>query len=235
MNDQIICGDCLEIMPTIPDNSVDMVLADLPYGVTACKWDTPIDLDALWAQWLRICNGAIVLTACQPFASKLVMSKPEIFAYDLIMDKSMPTGHLNANRRPLRSHEHILIFNINSVYNPQFTEGLPHHDTKPKPPEKNRIYGKHTPVNKHPSNKKYPRSIIKVNRPQPMEHPSQKPVALFEYLIRTYTDECDTVLDPTCGSGTTAVACHKSNRHYICIEKEPEYCAIAEKRLKEML
>ena len=237
MIDTIICGDCLEVMPTIPDNSIDMVLADLPYGVTHCRWDTRLPLEDIWSQWLRLCNGAIILTATQPFASNLVMSKPDLFSHDLIFQKQTPVGFLNANRMPLRSHEHILIFGKVKTYNPQFTEGERNHLRGITPQRyKPSVYGSHDKERSPLTNKKYPKSVIKFKRPQyPLLHQTQKPTELFEYLIRTYTNEGDTVLDPTCGSGTTAVACRKTNRHYICIEKEPEYCAIAERRVKEML
>jgi len=236
MIDTIICGDCLEVMPTIPDNSVDMVLADLPYGVTHCKWDSVIPLNLLWPEWLRICKGAMVFTAMQPFTSTLVMSNPKWFSHDLIYYKPTTTGFLNANRMPLRAHEHILIFGKGLTFNPQFTKGKPNNSRGTYEEYKGDIYGDHNKKRSAPTTKKYPRSVIRFNRPPPpLLHPTQKPVALFEYLIRTYTNEGDTVLDPTCGSGTTAVACRKSNRHYICIEKEQEYCAIAETRIAEIL
>jgi len=246
MIDTIICGDCLEVMPTIPDKSVDMVLADLPYGVTACKWDTPLPLDDLWCEWLRICKGAIVLTGTQPFTSKLVMSQPKLFKYEWIWDKGRGTNFLLARKMPMKRHENVLVFyNGSHNYNPQMVERegdgkkrFARHYGPRKPSEqyqvttrkeqmRNELALPHTllrfnPVNSNQFKKNY-------------AHATQKPVALFEYLIRTYTNEGDTVLDPTCGSGTTSVACRKSNRHYICIEKEPEYCKIAEKRIAEML
>ena len=238
--DKIICGDCLEVMHTIPDKSIDMVLADLPYGVTACKWDIPIDLDALWVNWLRICKGAIVLTSTQPFTSRLVMSQPALFRHEWIWVKNVAGGYANAKRMPLRNNEHISVFaKAGYTYNPQpkrltdagmqrykyginRTNSVVYGGKKRVTPPQDIKYG-------------YPKAVIKFNLENNRQHPTQKPVALFEYLIRTYTNEGETVLDPTAGSGTTAVACHKSNRHYICIEKEPEYCAIAEKRTKEML
>jgi site-specific DNA-methyltransferase (adenine-specific) len=246
--DSIICGDCLEVMPQIPDKSVDMVLADLPYGVTACKWDTPLPLDDLWSEWLRICKGAIVLTGRQPFTSKLVLSQPNLFKDEWIWDKRNSTNFLNANRHPLSRHENICVFSENGyVYNPQPRQlnKTTKRINKKKYSTGNRGANTYPGLGKEYTRRSdehgFPITILKFPKEVNTQfihrlfHPTQKPVALFEYLIRTYTNEGDTVLDPTAGSGTTAVACHKSNRHYICIEKEPEYCAIAEKRLMEML
>jgi len=245
MIDTIICGDCLEIMPQIPDKSIDMVLADLPYGVTACKWDTPLDLDALWVNWLRVCTGAIVLTGTQPFTSRLVMSKPDLFRYEWMWDKGRGTNFLLARKMPLKRHENVLVFSKNGIkYNPQMADRNDGGRWKRK---RNtvRTHSDHYPDNMDyyniPREKAFPHTVLtipnEVNNQfkQQHYHSTQKPVALFEYLIRTYTNEGDTVLDPTAGSGTTAVACKRSDRHYICIEKEPEYCAIAEKRIAEML
>lgn len=241
MIDTIICGDCLEVMPTLEDKSVDMILADLPYGVTACKWDTPIDLDALWVNWLRVCEGAIVLTGTQPFVTTVINSNPGLFKYELIWDKQNGKAPGIAKYRPMPSHETILIFGAGKLrYNPQFTTGPPYRDIhiKQYAPRDKGVYpggykGKYININE---GKRHPLSVIHLpTYSKPGRFPTQKPVALFEYLIRTYTNDGDTVLDPTCGSGTTAVACKRTDRHYICIEKEPEYCAIAEKRLAEML
>jgi len=240
MIDTIICGDCLEIMPTLEDKSVDMILADLPYGVTACKWDTTLDLDLIWNEWRRICKGAIVCTATQPFGSTLINSNIKQFRYELIWEKNYSINFLSANRQPLRNHENILVFyDRQPVYNPQFKNGEPYtkkeKDNRPRTSNADNRH-KIPRTKKCYDGRRYPKSVMKFkNANHNSKHPKQKPVALFEYLIKTYTNEGDTVLDPTAGSGTTAVACKRSNRHYICIEKEEEYCAIAEKRLKEML
>jgi site-specific DNA-methyltransferase (adenine-specific) len=233
----------MEVMPTIPDKSVDMVLADLPYGVTACKWDTPLPLKDLWVRFERIVkhNAAIVFTAKQPFTTALINANPQWFRYSLVWDKVQPKGHLTAKKVPLRVHEDLLLFYGKAPsYNPQKKYGqkewryVGHDDTTT-------VYSTKRKPGTNSSTERYPTSIIHIpaignpSRYKNGGHPTQKPVALFEYLIRTYTNEGDTVLDPTCGSGTTAVACRKTNRHYICIEKESEYCAIAEKRLMEML
>jgi len=244
--DTIICGDCLEVLPTLEDRSVDMVLADLPYGVTACKWDTPLPLDDLWSEWLRICKGAIVLTATQPFTSRLVMSQPKLFRYEWVWDKKRPTNFLQSRKMPMRRHENILVFSASpTTYNPQMRERDDSGDIGRD--RGSNIYSESMKCKSKPTfiiqenDLALPHTILyfgtssNTKQKKNIFMPTQKPVALFEYLIRTYTNEGDIVLDPTAGSGTTAVACRKTNRHYICIEKEPDYCAIAEKRIMEML
>ena len=240
--DTIICGDCLEVMPQIPDKSIDIVLADLPYGVTACKWDTPLPLDDLWHEWLRICTGAIVLTGTQPFTTTLIMSRPDLFKYEWIWEKTKTSNFMNANKMPLKFHENILVFYKKlPTYNPIKREGAPHKSNRvsfkmPKTYGTNQERTRDTKFNNE--GLLFPSTVLKIASVDTRHNillSTQKPVALFEYLIRTYTNEGDTVLDPTAGSGTTAVACRKSNRHYICIEKEQEYVDIANKRLSEML
>ena len=213
-----------------------MILADLPYGVTACKWDTPLPLDELWKEWLRICKGVIVLTSTQPFTARLIMSQPKLFKHEWIWEKKVAGNYANAKRSPLRNNEHISVFSVNDyTYNPlpkRLTEaGIARYKYGVNRTTSEVYGGKKRVTPPQEIEYGYPKSIIKFNLENGRSHPTQKPVALFEYLIRTYTNEGDLVLDPTAGSGTTAVACRKSNRHYICIEKEPEYCAIAEKRL----
>jgi len=237
---KVICGDCLEVMKDIPDKSVDMILADLPYGTTACKWDTRIPFEPLWEQYKRIIkdNGAIVLTASQPFTSALVMSNIKMFKYDLIWDKQLTSGFLNANRMPLRSHEDILVFySKQPTYNPQKVKGKKNHSKGKMTSETNNDYGKYGKIDNTEilGDMKHPRSIISFEKPHPSKsiHPTQKPVALFEYLIKTYTNEGDLVLDNCAGSGTTGVACKKTGRNYILIEKEEKYCKIAQERLRQ--
>jgi len=249
MIDTIICGDCLEVMPTLEDNSVDMVLADLPYGTTKLKWDSLIPLDKLWGELSRITkdDSALVFTASQPFTTTLIASNIKQFRYEWIWHRKSRASFLTSNYRPLKYHENVLVFSkspatfvkngSSMTYNPIKEKGTPYHRDALAGPSANSKYGgaKNIEV---PDNTgtRYPNSIIEFKNPTNARgHIVEKPVALFEYLIRTYTNEGDTVLDPTCGSGTTAVACKRSDRHYICIEKEPEYCAIAEKRLAEML
>jgi len=228
--------DCLDGMKLIPDKSIDMILCDLPYGTTRNKWDAVIPFEPLWREYERIIkdNGAIVLTASQPFTSALVVSNIKLFRYDLTWDKSQVTGFLNAKKMPLRRHEDILVFyKKQPTYNPQFSIGKPYrikrgHDTP--------NYGKQTANETVSDGRRYPTSIIEI--PQKREkggHPTQKPVALFEYLIKTYTNEGEVVLDNCMGSGTTAVAALKTNRRFIGFEIVSEYVEIANKRIKEAL
>lgn len=214
-------GDCLELMREIPDGSVDMVLCDLPYGTTQNKWDSVIPFEPLWEQYWRVCkpNAAVVLTAAQPFTSALVMSQVRYFKYDWSWNKTAATGHLNAKTRPMRNHEDVLVFCKGAIpYNPQ--------DLKP--------HGKVTRRGSNGSNfgvsgtenfqefTNYPRSRIEFPN-DGKQHPTQKPVALFEYLIRTYTNEGEHVLDNTAGSGTTAIAAENAGRRWTCMERDPTY------------
>ena len=233
---KLIHGDCLEKMKDIPDGSVDMILADPPYGTTSCKWDSIIPLEPMWEQLKRVIkpNGAIVMTASQPFTAALVMSNPKLFKYSLVWKKSQSTGHLNAWRMPMRAHEDILVFYKRlPTYNPEIKD-------KPKEnirPITNRTkhtdcYGAHKlDSHKCPPNKTMPNSILQFNNAQGNQHPTQKPVALMEYLIKTYTNEGETVLDFTMGSGTTGVACVNTNRSFIGIELDDNYFKIAQERI----
>jgi site-specific DNA-methyltransferase (adenine-specific) len=233
---KLLHGDCLELMKDIPDKSVDMILCDLPYGMTANKWDTIIPLEPLWEQYKRVIkdNGAIVLTASQPFTSMLVMSNIKWFKYEWIWDKIAASGHLNAKRRPLKRHENILVFYKRlPVYNPQFTKGEPYDNGFSLRESEN--WGKQVAVScKNESGRRYPTSLIvksNANRRNRL-HPTQKPVALFEYLIKTYTNEGETVLDNCMGSGTTGVACVNTNRNFIGIELDDKYFKIAKERIE---
>jgi site-specific DNA-methyltransferase (adenine-specific) len=234
---KIYQGDCLEVMNNIEDKSVDMILCDLPYGVTARnEWDKIINTKELFTEYKRIIKdkGIICLTATQPFASMLIMSNLEMFRYDLIWDKKSVTGFLNAKRMPLRRHESILIFYKNlPTYNPIKTKGkLIQKCTKAKQTSNyNDASNRPEP---YMSDEYYPTSILEIGNPRTKDgHPTQKPVALFEYLIKTYTNEGDLVLDNCIGSGTTAVACIKTNRNFIGIELSEEYCKIAEERINK--
>lgn len=233
-------GDCLELMPHIPDASVDMVLADLPYGTTACAWDTVIPFDALWSHYWRIAkpNAPIVLTASQPFTTSLIGSQMDHFKYEWIWEKTMASGFALAKNRPLKAHENVLIFSrgttvhasqsVNRMnYFPQMEDGKPYVKKKVKQDTK-------TSMGLRPSTpdvllqvnngSRYPRSVIDVPNPNNANiHPTQKPVALFEYLIKTYTNPGDLVLDNCSGSGTTAIAAQTSGRRWLCIEKDPIY------------
>lgn len=230
-------GDCLEVMPTLEDESVDMILCDLPYGTTACKWDTIIPFEPLWREYERLIkpNGAIVLTASQPFTSQLVMSNPEMFRYEWIWEKSNGGGFLLANKMPLKRHENILIFYDKlPQYNPQKTEGTPY--------SAKRAFGGYFMGEKQGKEvagwvtendgSRYPTSILNYNNETGL-HPTQKPVALFEYLIKTYTNEGDLILDNCAGSGTTGVASLSLNRDCIMIEQEHDYCEIIRQRMEK--
>jgi site-specific DNA-methyltransferase (adenine-specific) len=229
---KIYLSDCLEIMKDIKDKSIDMILCDLPYGMTACKWDTIIPLDPLWSNYKRIIkdNGVIVLTGSQPFTSMLVMSNPHWFKYEIIWEKDNCTNFHNAKKMVMKVHENILVFyKKRPIYNPQkFYKGI---YRKVRHSSSYTAYGK---VKEHAyesmDGMRYPRSVIKFNSEKGL-HPTQKPVKLFEWLIKTYTNENDVVLDNCAGSGTTAIACLNTNRNYILIENNEEYFKIAQSRI----
>ena len=224
-------GDCLDIMPLIPNKSVQLILADLPYGTTACKWDSIIDLDLIWKQYKRIIkdNGAIVLTASQPFTTKLISSNYEMFRYEWIWEKTLFSNFALVKKQPAKLHENILVFyNKQPIYNPQMQEGKPYTD---KPRKRTMgIIDDAIGMKKAIENKgeRYPSSVQKYsNGNNGTKHPTQKPLELMKYLIKTYTNENDMVLDNTMGSGTTCLAAKELNRKFIGIEKEPKYYEIA--------
>ena len=241
--DKIYCGDCLELMPLIPDKSIDMILCDLPYGTTLCKWDTIIPFKNLWDNYKRIIkdNSAIVLNCQQPFTSFLIVSGIDIFRYTWCWDKNYHPNYMNANKMHTKAFEDIAVFYKHQpIYNPQKFQGIPYVCAK-LPPKRKRIvsevYGdKPNSIGKDVSDgMRTPNGIIKISgRSNKNVHPTQKPVALYEYLIKTYTNEGALVLDNCIGSGTTAIACINTNRHFIGIEKEQKYVDIANKRIKEM-
>jgi DNA modification methylase len=234
---KLMLGDCLERMKEIPSGSVDMVLCDLPYGTTQNKWDSVIPLEPLWKEYWRICKGAVVLTASQPFTSILILSALDFFKYEWVWRKSRPTGQLNAKHQPLRDKEDIPVFYQSApTYNPQMWKGSPNHVSgKPKQKSASSNWGQQYVITEEKTDQKYPRCVLDFDSMNPVGqiHPTQKPVALMEYLIRTYTNVGDTVLDNTMGSGTTGVACANTGRDFIGIERDPEYFAIAEKRIRE--
>ena len=239
--DYIECGDCLDLMKEIPDGSIDMILCDLPYGTTRNKWDSVIPFEPLWEQYLRIIkdNGCIALFADGLFMSDLMKSQQKLWKYNLVWNKVLTSGFLNANRQPLRQHEVICIFyKKQPTYNPQKVLGKLNHSKGKKKECKNNNYGEFGFVDNREvlGNLKHPTSILEFSKPHPSktQHPTQKPVALLEYLIRTYTNEGDVVLDNCMGSGSTCVACVNTNRHYIGFEKEPKYFDIACQRLDEV-
>ena len=230
-------GDCLEKMKIIESCSVDMILADPPYGTTACKWDSIIPLEPMWEQLKRIIkpNGAILLTACQPFTSILVSSNLKMFRYDWVYDKPNGTGFFNAKKMPLRNHESVLVFYQKlPTYNPQITSGHAK-KTASRLDVNSECYGKAFKKTNYNSTSRYPRSVQKFSSDKQKGnfHPTQKPLALMEYLIRTYTNEGETVLDFTMGSGTTGLAAKNLNRNFIGIELEKAYFEIAEKRINQ--
>ena len=223
-------GDCLALLPEIPDNSIDMILCDLPYHITQCDWDVVIPFEPLWEQYKRIIkdNGAIVLTASQPFTSALVMSNHGIFKYDITWDKQLSTGFLNANKMPLRSHEDILIFySKQPTYNPQKIKGKRNHSRGRMRTEAQNVYGKYKNVDNTASegDMKHPVSIVSFRKVHASKtiHPNQKPIPLAEYLIRTYTNEGDMVHDSCIGSGWSLQACRNLNRNYIGFEISDEW------------
>jgi site-specific DNA-methyltransferase (adenine-specific) len=240
---QLFEGDCLEIMKQIPDASVDMVLVDLPYGTTQNKWDSVLSLPALWADYNRLAKSeaALVFTAAQPFTSVLVMSNLHNFKYDWCWRKPKGTGHLNAKKQPMRDKEDILVFyRQQCTYNPQMTAGTPYKDKAGKDhtatSSMTDSYGAYTNFRNDNMGARYPKQVLEFGVVERgTVHPTQKPVPLMEYLIRTYTNKGDTVLDNCMGSGTTGVACVNTGREFIGIEQNPEYFQIAKSRIDEAL
>ena len=245
MKQEIWMGDCLELMQRIPNCSVDMVLCDLPYGTTKCKWDIVIPLDKLWAQYKRVCkdNTAILLFAQTPFDKVLGCSNLEMLRYEWIWEKTQATGFFNAKKMPMKAHENILVFySAIPTYNPQKTSGhkpMNNYTKKANVLNKTQLYGKVTQdISGGGDTERFPRTVQTFSSDKQKTkldgtiHPTQKPVALCEYLIKTYTNEGDLVLDNTCGSGSTLVAAKNTNRQFIGIEKEQEYYNICLKRLK---
>jgi site-specific DNA-methyltransferase (adenine-specific) len=230
-----VIGDCLEIMPKLPDKSIDMILCDLPYGTTQNPNDIALPLDKVWREFRRLIkpNGAIVLTAQQPFATDLINSCREIFRYDLIWDKVLITGFLNANRMPLRTHEHILVFySEQPTYNAQKFIGKATHGGTAKQNVNNNYGDFVRPRESTSSTVKCPVSIVHCAKPHPSvaRHPTEKPLKLFEYLIKTYTDEGDVVFDGCLGSGTTLEAAFHTRRVGLGCEINPEYEGIIKER-----
>lgn len=241
-------GDCLELMNGIPDRSIDMILCDLPYGTTACAWDDVIPLDKLWKQYERIIkdNGAIVLTAIEPFASKLRLTNLEMYRHEWIWDKQVAGNFIQAKNHPLRVQENVLVFSNKKVnYYPIMTDADPKNIRPISTKKQNTEFlgkvsdGEFKPSDDYNPKKRYPKSIITFNA-RSVEcnnvnrvHPTQKPVTLFEYLINTYTNEGETVLDNCIGSGTTAIAAINTNRNYIGIELDENYYNIAKNRINE--
>lgn len=239
MNDiELWHGDCLGLMKDIPDKSVDMILCDLPYGTTQNKWDSVIPFELLWCQYRRIIkdNGAICLFGQGLFTANLICSNKEMYRYDLIWEKTKAGGFLNARRMPLQAHENISVFYKKlPVYNPQMEAGKPY-IKKAVTNGDGKNYGKFDRVGEIAVNEgtRFPRSVIKISNDNHKSlHPTQKPVELLEWLIRTYTNENETILDNCMGSGSTGVACVNTNRRFLGIELDNTYFEIAKKRIEE--
>ncbi len=241
MAHRLMKGDCLELLPTMEAGSIDCVLSDPPFGTTQCAWDSIIPLEPLWRELKRIIkpHGAIVLMAGQPFTSALVMSNPRWFKYNWVWDKvNRVSGFLDAARRPLKTTEDILVFSDGSVtYNPQMERGTPYTTNRTGEKYRADVHGhikeRTTTVN---DGQRYPRNIIQIKGDVPEihgEHPTQKPVALMEYLVRTYTNPGETVLDFCMGVGTTGVAALRSGRNFIGMELDADYFTIADKRISD--
>ena len=236
----LLFGDCLERMKEIPDGSVDLILTDPPYGTTQCKWDNVIPFEPMWAELNRIIkpNGAIVLFGSEPFSSLLRCSNLKMFKYDFVWEKSKATGFLNAKKQPLRAHEMIHVFyNKQPTYNPQMAIGASYNKGVRKNQTENDVYGKFNQVEVKSDGLRYPRTVqfFKTAESEGAYHKTQKPVALLEYLIKTYTQEGETVLDFTFGSCSTGVACLNTNRKFIGVEMDEGYFDIAKDRIEKAL
>ena len=245
-NNYLWNGDCLELMKDIPDKSMDAIICDLPYGTTACKWDSVIPFEPLWKQYKRIIkdNGAIVLFGSQPFTSALISSNYDLFKYEIVWDKVHGANFFNLKYQPFKTHENIIVFGKNITYNPireprtksslkRYNKGI-----KKKTPKGNpEHYGVEIDNNYELKDDKHPSSIIKISskseKRNGIKHPTKKPLELIKYLVKTYTNENDWVLDNTCGSNTTGIACYDLNRNYIGIEKDVDIYNVAKKRMEK--
>lgn len=228
-------GDCLDVLRTLPDASVDAVIADPPYGTTACKWDSVIPFAPMWEQLRRVTkpSAAIVLFGAQPFTSALVMSNPREFRYDWVWHKTRASGHLNAKHRPMQAHEHIVVFGRQeTAYFPQMVAGEPY-QIRRSGTKTGAQYGAHAAIEGDYDGQRWPRSVQEFSSGAngTKHHPTEKPVSLLSYLVRTYTNPGETVLDFCMGSGTTGVACVQEGRRFIGVERDANYFAIAEQRI----
>lgn len=235
MSIEIYEGDCLAVLPTLATQSVDLVLVDVPYGQTQNKWDSVIPFEPMWAEIWRVCTGAAVFTAIQPFASALIMSQVRYFKHEWVWEKNKATGHLNANRAPMRAHELIEVFAARSLhYTPKKTDGHAPVNAYTRTSNGSN-YGDIAPSSGGGATQRYPRSVQKfdiINNDDPdKHHPTQKPVEMLAYLIETYSGPGATVLDFCMGSGSTGLACQQTGRSFIGIEQDPRYYDIAADRL----
>ena len=242
---KLMLGDCLELMKDIPDGSVDLILTDPPYGTTACKWDSIIPLEPMWEQLKRVIKpkGAIVMTASQPFTTTLISSNIKMFKYCWVWEKNSGTNFMHSKHQPLKCHEDLVVFSLGGAaqgsknameYNRQMTDGEPYNRGFVGGKRKLLSKGMNGAVINNTSGKRCPRSVVKFNRVQRGVHPTQKPVDLMEYMIKTYTLEGETVLDFTMGSGTTGVAAKNLNRSFIGIELDEGYYNIAKERIEKV-
>lgn len=240
-------GDCLECMKMLDDKSVDMILCDLPYGLTRCDWDIPLDMESMWKQYKRIIkdHGVILLFSIQPFTSDLIQSNRKMFRYEIVWEKTQKTGFYNANKMPLKAHENILVFYKKlPTYNPQkyTVERKDIGRVRNKKADRCVLYGHVEAQDWVETGQRYPHDVIHFSNwngalfgktDKATKHPTQKPVPLLEYLVKTYTNEGDIVLDNCMGSGSTGVACVHTNRQFIGMELDPRYFEIASKRINE--
>ena len=231
----LLFGDCLELLKDLEDASIDMLMVDLPYGTTACSWDSVIPLDLLWEQYNRVCkkNAAMVFTCQQPFTTSLAASNLKNLKYEWIWEKPQGTNPMSANYMPLKSHENVLVFaRATPTYNPQMEKGKPYSGFKSDSAKIGEVYGSRC-TSKHrdnPEGSRYPKTVQRWKQEKGY-HPTQKPVVMMEYLIKTYTNEGDVVLDNTMGSGTTGVACVRNNRNFVGMESDKKYFDICQKRI----
>ena len=237
MEYNLLNGDCLQLMEAIPDDSIDMVLCDMPYGATECKWDKTLDLSEVWKHINRITknNAAICLFSAQPFTSILINSNLKNYRTEWIWEKPAATGFLNAKIQPLRAHENIIVFyRKKPTYNPQMTHGHKR-KTASRKNVNSECYGDAIKMQHYDSTSRYPRDVIIFPSDKQLIslHPTQKPVSLCEYFIKTYSNENDVILDFTMGSGTTGIACLNTNRKFIGIEKDDKYFELANQRIKQ--
>jgi len=233
----LFLGDCLELLPTLGESSIDMLLVDLPYGTTACKWDSVIPLEPLWAEFNRVCkeNAAMVFTAAQPFTTMLAASNLRHFRYEWIWEKPQGTNPMNAKVMPLKSHENVLVFyRKKPTYNPQMWYSTPYGGFSSETSKIGEVYG--SAKSKHrdnPEGSRYPKTVLRFKQEKGL-HPTQKPVEMMEYLIRTYSNKGETILDCTMGSGTTGVACVNTGRNFVGMESNGEYFTLAKERIEKV-
>jgi len=229
----LLHGDCMEIMPAIRPGIFDLILCDLPYGITDLEWDKRIPMEPLWREYWRLLkpNGTVVLTAQQPFATDLIQAARKLFRYELIWEKNCALGFLNAKKMPLRAHENILVFyRVLPVYNPQMVPGTPYR--RRYGARKGGIYRPTSGGETRNDGFRYPRSVLRFANGRKTAHPTEKPLELFEWVVKTYTNSRGLVLDNCLGSGTTAAACEKSGRRWLGIERNEDYCRMAVERLE---